>query len=301
MNPELNRLKNNVIPLVTILYLGIISLVMLFRGLWLTPDQFLIIGLAAAVLLAKPLKFLRDWVPFLFLLLAYEYLRGLAPLLGGKVHIYPLILADQFLFFGKIPPVELQRLFYQPGIVQVQDYLATFVYMSHFVLPLAFGFFLWSKDRHEFKLFSTSLIFLSYAGFFTYVIYPAAPPWLASQQGIIGPINDVIVATTGRLTSSPLLPTIYDIMNPNPVAPLPSLHAAYPMLVYLFLRKRYGPKVRLFLVYLASVIFSVIYTGNHYFIDVLAGFLYAWVTFHVISHADRYLTRNTLAAATQNS
>ena len=71
-------------------YFGVASVLMLRHGQWLSPDQFIIVGFLLALLLAKPLVFLKDWAPFVLLFLGYEYLRGLAPQLGLQVHIMPL-------------------------------------------------------------------------------------------------------------------------------------------------------------------------------------------------------------------
>ena len=63
------------------------------------------------------------------------------------------------------------------------------------------------------------------------------------------------------------------------VAAMPSLHAAYPMMVYLYAVRVFGAKGHLFLPYLLTVWVGIVYTANHWAIDVIAGALYAVVAF----------------------
>ncbi len=73
--------------------------------------------------------------------------------------------------------------------------------------------------------------------------------------------------------------TLWMLRSPNPVAAMPSLHAAYPWFVLLFAVKFYGWRGGTFLVYNAMVWFSVIYLGHHWVIDILAGIVLATVCF----------------------
>jgi membrane-associated phospholipid phosphatase len=274
---------NRYLTVIVLVYFGVASAFMLWHGQWLSPDQFLIVGFLLAVLLAKPLVFLKDWAPFVVLFLGYEYLRGLAPQLGMRVHLMPMIDADRWLF-GGIPSVQLQQRFYDPTHLHVYDYLFTVVYMLHFILPFVFAFVIWMRDRSRYHRFVAALITLSFAGFFTYLLYPAAPPWMAAQKGLIPPVQDVFATTLGAFISPGGVPTVYGIMAPNPVAALPSLHAAYPFLVYLFLVRFYGWKGHLFLPYVLVVWISIVYTGQHYVVDALVGALYSLVTFAVTEY-----------------
>jgi membrane-associated phospholipid phosphatase len=62
---------------------------------------------------------------------------------------------------------------------------------------------------------------------------------------------------------------------------MPSLHGAYPMLICLFFWK--GSSVRkrvLMAAYPICMAFSLVYTGEHFVIDILVGRIYAAATFH---------------------
>ncbi len=275
------KLKGKGLILFVVAYFILVGSFMLVHNMWLSPDQFIIVGFLLTLIVAQPILFLKDWVPFVFLFLSYEFLRGLAPFLGIKAHFLPMIDADRFLF-GHLPTVSLQNHLYTPGNLHFYDYIATIIYMMHFILPLVFGFFLWLYKRKEFQKFVITLLALSYLGFLTFMLFPAAPPWMASNQGMIPKIYNVFGDTFSTFVHGTHLPSVYQLFDPNPVAAMPSLHAAYPFLVYLFIVKIFGKYGHLFLIYVATVCFAVIYTGNHYVIDVIFGFIYAYVAFRGI-------------------
>src|SRR5699024_8179948 len=75
---------------------------------------------------------------------------------------------------------------------------------------------------------------------------------------------------------------IWGNASPHPVAAMPSLHASFPWLVMLFALRYFGWSGLWFLVYSVSLWFAVLYTANHWFIDVLAGMAWATVSFFVV-------------------
>ena len=272
--------RSRYLIILTLGYILAASIFMIVRGDWPTPDQFIIVGLLLAVLLGRPLAFLKDWLPFVAIFLAYEYLRGLAPSLGMSVHVTPLVQADTFLF-GSLPTLTLQNLLYNPAHPEFYDYVFTLVYLIHFTLPLAFGLLLWVKDRRVFRKYMVAFGVLSIAGFLTYMLYPAMPPWMAAAQGIIPPVQDIMGRTIHLFVGGPgLLPTLYRFMAPNQVAAMPSLHAAYPALVYLFAVRVFGKKGHFFLLYALTVWIGVVYMAQHWVIDVLVGLVYAFLAFY---------------------
>ncbi len=75
---------------------------------------------------------------------------------------------------------------------------------------------------------------------------------------------------------------IWGKLSGNPVAALPSLHAAYPWLVLLFAVKFFGRPGLLFLAYNLALWFTVVYLGHHWVVDILAGMAWATVCFILI-------------------
>ncbi|HYJ12334.1 MAG TPA: hypothetical protein VEW66_01995, partial [Thermomicrobiales bacterium] len=52
--------------------------IFLWRGQSFRPDNWAIFLLVGALLLGRPLAFIRDWIPFVLLVFGYEFLRGIA-------------------------------------------------------------------------------------------------------------------------------------------------------------------------------------------------------------------------------
>ena len=221
-------------------------------------------------------RVLVDWVPFYLILTVYDALRGsandwLMP------HALPQIHIDRTLFGGEVPTVQLQHALYTPGVAHVWDYAAFAVYMTHFIVPFVIAGVLWHFSHERFRRFAFLFLTLTFAGFTTYVLYPAVPPWLASQNQQIQPTAKIIGemwAHIGLANGSSVFSATGHFANP--VAAMPSLHAAYPMLIALFflpmVRRRWRP---LLLLYPLAMGFTLVYTGEHYVIDVIIGWLYA--------------------------
>jgi uncharacterized protein (TIGR03382 family) len=66
--------------------------------------------------------------------------------------------------------------------------------------------------------------------------------------------------------------------NPNVVAAMPSLHAAYPTLIFIFSLHYWRRVAPLALLYCFCLWFSIVYLGDHYVVDIIAGIVYALAT-----------------------
>jgi len=275
--------QNNAIK--TIGFVSLFALVVLFwvnSGGWITPDLFFLGALVIASLTGKLGQFVKNWAPLLLILFAYEYVRGLVPDMVTRTHTYELIQWEVQLF-GFIPTVYLQKLFWH-GYVQWFDIALVFIYTLHFVMPQIFAYLLWMKSKVKFRLFAVSLILLSIAGVITYYVFPATPPWLASTWGSLEKVhliqNEVYKSMNFQhFFTIPKEFSLYSQAGANPVAAFPSLHSAYPFLIALFTVYFYGRRGLPLLIYPALVWFFVIYSGDHYFIDVFAGVVYASMAF----------------------
>lgn len=270
-----------------ILYFIGITAFMIWQGVGITPDRYVWFLLFASLLIHNTRRFLLDWTPFIFILISYDFFRGFADNLNPKVHFVEQLNIDKWLFGGQVPAAVLQQLFHTVGTPHWYDYLATMAYFLHFALPLGFAFLIWLRNAQQFRQFTSSLLFLSYSAFVTYVFYPAAPPWLANKEGYLPGITKIIDETLKTFPERLRLPTIYHNFDPNLVAAIPSLHAAYPFLVMLFGLYIFGKKALWFMPYVLFVWISIIYLGEHYVFDVLLGAIYAGITFVLCIHWGR--------------
>ena len=243
----------------------------------------------------------RDWLPLLGVLFAYDLLRGLAyrigglvfalptyrsspldPELGATAHLVEPLRADSALFGGRIPTAWLQQHLYTPGTAHWYDLLTVVVYFSHFVVSLGLAVVLWGGAYRIFRRFLATLVTLTTAALITYAVYPAAPPWMASlngylpttrPEGIVRVVPDTLAHLGGHTVNSAIE---RGEAYANPVAAIPSLHAAIPLMLLLFFWPLVGRWLRLALVtYTALMAFTLVYGGEHYVVDVLIGWLYA--------------------------
>src|SRR4051794_31047785 len=135
------------------------------------------------------LQLLLDWLPLVVVLSAYDFSRGAADSFGIGVHAHPMIDFDRFLFGGTTPTEWLQARLYEPGVVHWWNVAFTLVYTSYFIVPFSVAGFLWARDRLEFLRFSRRMVCLAAMGLVTYIVFPAAPPWMAAQTGLLGEVH----------------------------------------------------------------------------------------------------------------
>lgn len=252
------------------------------------------------------LGFVRDWLPTVLALVLYNLSRGLADN-GAVPHVLELVAADLTMFGwatgGVVPTVWLQRHLYDPDAIHWWDVLASWVYFSHFVVALAIAVVLWLRNRPRWAAFMRRFLFLCYAGLATYFLYPAAPPWWASQQGLIEEVSRISTRgwhAIGMHGAGNML-NVGQIAS-NPVAAMPSLHTAWALFVVVFflrsVRRRWWP---LLLAYPLAMTFTLVYSAEHYVIDVLVGWAYVGLTFLIVGLAERWWAawqarRTTLSA-----
>ena len=240
-----------------------------------------------------------EWLPFIAFLLLYDVARSYANLLMSTNVALPID-GDRLLFGGHVPSVWLQhQLWHGAGDVRWYDYAAWGVYMTYFFGTLVVAAGIWIFAYQRFRRFVAMVAFLSVTGFATYVVFPAAPPWYASSHGQLGPAHRL----TGVVWAN-ALPSFSAIVEhgqalANPVAAMPSLHAGFTLLIALFLWKSVRWWWRIPLVaYPVLMGFTLVYFGEHYVVDVLAGWAYAVVAYLVVeSLANRRATRKAASSA----
>lgn len=262
-------------------YVTLTAAYVLWHRTFLSPDQFFILVLLVSVLIGRVRSFLWDWLPLVVLLFGYEYVRGLVPLVNSHVHYQAMIDFDRSVF-GTVPTLALQSRFYHPGDPAWYDYAAVICYLSHFIVPLGAAFLLWLYDRKMFREFAAGILILSYAAFLTYLIFPAAPPWMAAQVSLLPKVDRILGNTLLQFRDPISLPTVYAALGVNMVAAVPSLHAAFPLLTALFIGEKQPKLLPLLAVYVFSIWIAVIYLGEHYVFDVAAGIVYAVLTYLLV-------------------
>ncbi len=221
-------------------------------------------------------RFIRAFFVFVVYWVVYDSMRICPNYTVNPVHIGDLYDLEKRLFgiataTGVLTPNEFFGLHYSPAA----DIAAGLFYINWVPVPLAFGIFLFMRDKVFFLRYSHAFVLTNFIGFVLYYLYPAAPPWFVSQYGtdfLSGiPANPGRLIRFDELTGIPLFQSIY-AKNANIFAAMPSLHAAYPVvLLYYGIRRRLGPVNWFFAAFMVGIWWTAIYTDHHYILDVLAG------------------------------
>lgn len=231
------------------------------------------------------LRVVLDWLPFTLVLTVYDLSRGVAGAVNLPLHETDVAAAESGLFGGTVPTVWLQQHFYTLGAVHWYDALATLVYTTHFLATPILAAVLWLRDRAMWIGYVSRVVALSFAALVTYVLFPEAPPWLAARDGFLDPVSRLSARGWIWLHAGHVQSLLDNAQRDgsNPIAAMPSLHTAFATLVALFLVARLTSRWR-YLLYLYPVAMGVVlvYTGEHYVLDLVAGAGYA-IAVHVLA------------------
>lgn len=276
-------------------------------------------GLAAASIGRRQvLSVLRDWLPFALVLVVYDLSRGAADLIGRPTLWQWQVDAERWLFDGVIPTVWLQEHLKQPHPPWWEVVIST-TYMSFFIVPYVIAGVLWLRNREAWRKFAQLFVGLSFVALAIYAVLPAAPPWAAARcgtadvlsgpsapgcmfrsareqpgGGILGAMNLTQPGANGwieRISTRGWarlnLDTARALIDEgqasvNLVAAIPSLHAGLSAAIAIFLWRRVRVGWRPLLVaYPLVMAFTLVYSAEHYVIDILLG----WVLAVVVSGA----------------
>ena len=249
-------------------------------NLTLSPDRYILLLLAPALVIRRGRRFLLDFLPLAALITVYAELRGVAHLLRPDPWFTPHLDLERWLFAGHVPSVVLQDWLWS-GRERLHDTALLGISRIHQLVPLTLAFVLWLRRRALFYRFATTLLVLSFSAAIGFLAYPAAPPWHAAEEGLL----DVVKIGGGASSRVSTLWTPYDAVHGNNDAAIPSLHAGYAFLVFLFvatLARHTRWRVPAFCgaaLYVALQGFASFYTGNHYVVDALIGYAFAAAAF----------------------
>lgn len=255
-----------------------------------TPDKILAFIILGAMIFSQGIAFTIRFVPFILILYVYEAFRGLAHHLNQNVNYMWMPDVDKWMFMGNLPTKSLQNWLWN-GNVQWYDFVLYVAYMAHFVIPLLLAVVIWKKFSSQYWRFVATYALLSFAGFLTYLVFPAAPPWMASDYGLIEPIHRISSDVWFALGVQDFA-TFYSKVSPNPVAAVPSLHSAYALLFALFMTVLFKSRYRyLAWIFPALIGFGTVYQGEHYVIDAILGWIYALAAFYVCAQLVPVITK----------
>lgn len=278
--------------IVPALYAAALSAYMWREGIPVGRERLLLwivvglLALSTANLLGWARSVVLEWLPLALVLAAYDLLRGQADGLLFSAWYRPQLEADSLLFGGTVPTVWLQdRLWHGPSDLRWYDYASWAVYVSYFVATYLLAGVLWLLARDRFRRYVAAVALLAGMGFATFALFPAAPPWLASREGELDWTTRLIGPISGHV---PFLSFSFEGLfergseYANPVAAVPSLHAAYTLLFTLFLWRSARRARPLLAAYPPAMAFALVYTAEHYVVDILLGWAYTVVAVWIV-------------------
>jgi hypothetical protein len=229
---------------------------------------------------------------------------GLTP---ERVHVCDVRALEAKLFGFEVDGVRLTvhdwfRVHHWPAL----DLLCAFPYGTFILVSFACAAFLGFRDRSAMRRFTWAFFAMNVAGFTTYHLFPAAPPWYFHTHGCT-----VDLAT--RATEGPVLMRVDAMLGisyfhgmyakaSSVFGAIPSLHCAYPFLVVLEGWRAFGPRLRVLSVtYWLLMVFASMYLDHHWLIDGILGSTYALIASLVLRRflpSEQPVEQRLVAAAT---
>jgi membrane-associated phospholipid phosphatase len=205
---------------------------------------------------------------------AYEMPHDDPEALARRTRVRYPIAIDRVLGLGELPTIRLQRAFSKPGAVnRVERALA----VSHWVWFLtphtALAYILW-RDPDRFPSAAARMYAVFDIGAVFYWALPTAPPWWAAKHGYLEdrpPQVRRMMIEYGPIFWGDLWEPLYDFLGGNPLAAMPSLHFATSLMSAQLLSE-VGPGAGVVgWSYALWLGLALVYLGEHYLVDLLAG------------------------------
>ena len=284
--------KNNIILLsIALLYF---CWVYFFVGL--RPDHLYLIALVTIAYLVHPSskKVVLGFILFIIYWIIYDSMRVFPNYIANTVHITEPYEIEKSLFgITTNQEIVTPNEYFAANSSTFLDVLSGFFYINWVPIPLLFASYLFVKNKKLLIHFFGAFLIVNLIGFVFYYIYPAAPPWYIEKYG-----TEVIQNTQGSAAGLTRFDDYFNInvfrplyeKNANVFAAIPSLHAAYPIIVLLYgIRQKLKLGIIIFAIFLIGIWFSAVYSGHHYVIDLIAGGACAIVG---VSFFEKIITKN---------
>ena len=264
---------------------GVVALALLIPNSSVLEHRIVVAVFLVALAAGRARRFLLDWLPLIGAATLFVVVRQLAaasPLPRWGAAIAAL---EMQLFGGQTPTAALQALRDSGVATRLADAGATAIHASYFFAFALVGGWLWLHARERFRAYTAALALTFALGLAGYALFPTEPPWLVARTPGAPPARRVIVETTqGTLVASAVVEAGRAwqadpdaLGDPNPAAAMPSVHTAITaaLAFFLFRLNRWAGAAGL--LYTAAMGVALVYLGEHFVIDVLAGIVCAAV------------------------
>jgi hypothetical protein len=191
---------------------------------------------------------------------------------------YPIV-ADRILGLGELPTVRLQRAFARTGSDgprwRALDHVLVWTHWSWFAVPHGAVAYLLLRHPRRFARAATITYAVFNLGAIFYWFAPTAPPWYAAgadeRTGQGAREVRRMMVEYGEWFWKDRWSPLYSVFGGNPLAAMPSLHFATSVMAALLLAEVGPLPGAAGFAYTAALGFALVYLGEHYVVDLLAG------------------------------
>jgi len=224
-----------------------------------------------------------------------------------RVHIdYPIEI-DRVLGLGELPSLRLQhalaRVDAESGAPswRALDRVLVWAHWTWFMVPHGSLLYILMRRPERFPRAAVMTYAVFDIGASVYWLAPTAPPWyaasLAEREGHSAKDVRRMMVEYGEHFWRDGWGPLYSVFGGNPLAAMPSLHFATTLMAALLLAEA-GPLTgALGAAYAAVLGFALVYLGEHYVVDLLAGAVLTGAVRRLGPHAEPALARFARAMA----
>jgi membrane-associated phospholipid phosphatase len=206
---------------------------------------------------------------------------------------YP-VRADRWLGGGVTPTNRLQRALGREGHVGGLEYALAAVHWSWFIVPHGTLAYILLCHRRVFPRSALLVAACFDLGCVVYWLVPTAPPWWAGQNGSLPPVRR-IMAEAGERFWGRLWQPLYSSLQGNPFAAMPSLHFGTSVIAARVLSLVGRPQAVAGWTYALTLGFGLVYLGEHYVVDLIAGLVLAEAIWRCAPRVEPWLRPFALA------
>jgi membrane-associated phospholipid phosphatase len=244
---------------------------------WVYPVLFAL-PLALAMW-RRDAKALRLWGVYVVSFVAFSMVRVAADTMGFPVRETYVATLDQWIGLGVAPTITLQARLPTSGAIV---WSAVLVHLSYYAVPPLAGIGCWLRSPERFSRYAWGFAGVYATSLLLHIIVPTVPPWLAGIHGTLPPVRRLINEAINGWNPAVYQYGLY-VAAGNDVAAMPSVHAAASAMVALALWPSRWRWLGVAYVFMMGT--ALVYLGEHYLVDIVAGVLIALCAWHLAGRA----------------
>jgi len=208
-------------------------------------------------------------------LAAYEMPADDPEQLSRRVHLRYPVAIDRVLGGGAIPSLRLQRRFHGPGPLSPLERVLVWAHWIWFMVPHGTLVYILLRRRERFGMSAARMYAVFDLGAVVYWLAPTAPPWYAADRGLLEDgqqrrLRRLMTEYGEQFWRDGWTP-IYSFLAGNPVAAMPSVHFATSIMGAHLLSEQGPVEGAVAWTYALTLGVALVYLGEHYVVDLLAG------------------------------